>query len=468
MNIKKIINYSLITISVILFIVLQYYIFKLDVFPKKYYLILTFIEVLLFAITIIFAVLKKMVFNIISIILSIILIVFNSFGIYYVKHLDKFIDNGFTGDIVNLSTFYIISSKDNPASSIDDVTFDKKLYYYTHSVNIDIAKEKLGNYIFEEVEDLSKYLEENNNTNNYLLIDKINFNIYDEIKVNENNYKVIYKFDIETIEKRNVEVKDSYNILILGKDFGERDDLNLIVTVNNRTHQILLTGMTRDLYIDAVGYDFKDSLTSMHALGEDVVIKSLEKFFDTTIDYKISIYTENMVKLVDTLGGVEFCSPTNFRTTHAKVLGTYDDTQGERMYVKKGCREYSGIEILTIARERLAFNPKGDHQRQENCRQILTNLVKKVASTSTLTNYSEVLDSLSGLFKTNINRNTLAILVRNALENPNYEVIESYVGGEQSYEIPLGISRWRGPAIFPNEKDAENARAKLKEILNNY
>ncbi len=467
MNIKKIINYVLILIFLILFIVLQYFIIKLDVLPQKYYLLLTIIEALLAIITILFSFLKNKIFNIISIILSILLIIINSFGIYYVKHLDKFIEKGFTGDIVNLSTFYLISSKDNQVNSIDDITLDKPVNYYVNSVNNDKAREKLGNYIYEEVNNLSSYLENNKNTNNYLLLDKINYSLYSELNPN-NNYKVIYEFDIKTVEKRNFEVKDTYNVLIIGKDFVGRDDLNIIVTINNKTHQVLLTGMTRDLYIDAVGYNFKDTVSSMHALGEDVVVKSLENYFDTTIDFKVSIYTNNLVKLVDTIGGVEFCSTVNFRTTHAKVLGTYDDSKGEKMYVKKGCREYSGIEILTIARERIAFNPKGDHQRQENCRQILTNIVKKVASISTLSNYSEILDSLSGLFTTNMNRNTMAILVRNALNNPNYEIIESYVGGEQTYNAPLGIERWKGSAIYPNEKEAINARAKIKEILNNY
>ena len=467
MNIKKIINYTLISISLILFIVVQYYIFKLDVFPKKYYSLFTIIELLLLIISVAFSFFKKNVFYIISIILSVLLIIANSCGLYYIKHLDKFIEKGFTGDIINTSTYCILTSNDNPASSIDDVTFDKKIYYYVNSVNNDIARDKIGNYIFEETNDLASYLEDNQHSENYLLLDKVNYSIYSELKEKDNNYKVVYEFDIETIEKRNIEVKDSYNIFIVGKDFGGRDDLNLIVTINNRTHQVLLTGMTRDLYIDAVGYDFKDSLTDMYSLGEETVIKSIENFYETTIDYKITIYTENFVEIVDKLGGLEFCSPTNFTTTHAKVLGTYDDTQGEKMNVKKGCREYSGIEILTIARERLAFNPKGDHQRQENCRQILINLVKKITSTSTLSNYSEILDSLGGLFKTNLNRNTLAVLMRNALDNPDYEVIEQYVAGEQSYNIPLGLTRWKGPAIYPNEKDATKARAKLKEILNN-
>lgn len=467
MNKRKIINYIFLVIAIISFIVLQYFILKLDIIPKTYYLLFTCIEVFILLIAGVFSFLKKKVFYITSIVLSVLLIIVNSFGYYYIKHLDKFIDDGFTGDIISLSTYYLISSSNNEVTSIDDVTLDKTIYYYTHSMDNEKAREKLGNYIYEPVEKLSDYLNNNTESKSYLLIDKVNYNFYTELDFeHKDSYKVVYEFDIEKVEKRNLEVKDVYNIFLVGKDFWGRDDLNLIITINNRTHEVLLTGMTRDLYIDAVGYGFKDSLTGMYVLGEDVVIKSLENFFDITIDYKITVYTENLVDIVDNIGGIEFCSPIGFRTTHAKVLGTYDDTKGEKMYVPKGCRSYNGIEILTIARERKAFNPKGDHQRQENCRQILITIAKKLASMSTLSNYGEVLDSLNGLFQTNMNRNTMALLVRNALEGIEYTVDQSYVGGEQSWREPLGIERWPGPAIYPNTNDANNARAKLQEIIN--
>lgn len=467
MKTKKIINYIVILLSVISFIVLQYYILKLDILPKKYYLLITFIEVLLVILSIIFLIIKKNILNIISVVLSVLLIILNSFGLYYIRHLDRFIDKGFSGDVINVSTYYLLSSNSNSISKLEEVTLDKKIYYYSHSINNDVAREKFGNYDYILIDDLSTYLVDNKESNNYLLLDKLNFNTYKEFNTDvAKYYKVIYEFDIKTTEKRSIEVKDSYNVLVTGKDFGGHNDLNLLITVNNRTHQILLTSMTRGLYVNAYGYDAPFTITYLNSLGDDVVVKTLEEFYDTTIDFTVNIYTENFVDLVDKVGGVEFCSPKNFTTTHAKVLGTYDDTTGKKMYVKKGCRNYNGIEILTISRERLAFNPKGDHQRQENCRQIMINIVKKVASLSTLSNYSEILDSLNNLFTTNMNRNTMTVLVRNALNNIEYEVLEEQVGGEE-YQKPIGLHGWVGPAIIANSNDKQNARNKIKEILNN-
>lgn len=67
-------------------------------------------------------------------------------------------------------------------------------------------------------------------------------------------------------------------------------------------------------------------------------------------------------------------------------MGDYDDTKGKKLTVSKGCRTYSGIEILTIARERKAF-VDGDRQRQKNCQDIMISIFKKMANADNITNY---------------------------------------------------------------------------------
>ena len=463
----QLLNYLFTTVSIVLFLILFHYVRKVGVIPDKYVILFVVIEILAIISEIVLVIFKKKSLYIISLIISIILIVINSFGIYYVKHLNKFIDDGFTGEIINTSTYYLLTSNSNSVSNIDEVTLDFEIDYYKNSINNQLAKSKLGEYKYNEIDNLTNYLNDLKDSNKYLLIDKINYGICIELNpiISKDDYKVIYEFNIETIEERNFDVKTSYNIFVIGKDFSnERDDLNMLITINTDTHEVLFTSMPRDYYIDAVGYGFKDSLTNMYALGDETIIKSIENFYQIKVDYKVTLYTENLVDIVDKIGGVEFCSNVNFRTTHAKVLGTYDDTKGEKMYVKKGCYNYNGIEILTIARERVAFNPKGDHQRQENCRKILINILKKLASLSTLSNYTEILNSLNGLYKTNMNKNAVVKLIRSVLDGNEYKISEQHVGGEL-YNRPLGIERWVGPALYPNMEEVKNAIKKMKEIL---
>ena len=176
------------------------------------------------------------------------------------------------------------------------------------------------------------------------------------------------------------------------------------------------------------------------------------------------MYTENLVDVVDKIGGVEFCSDRAFTTTYAQIMN-YNDKTGKKLRISKGCQTLNGIEALTVARERIAFNPSGDRQRQVNCRQLLINILKKIASTSTLSNYSEILDSLNGLYKTTMNRNTAVRLIRSVIDNNGYEIIEQNLSGEQ-YMKPLGNEGWVSYAIVAKDKDIENVSHKILEVLN--
>ena len=240
-------------------------------------------------------------------------------------------------------------------------------------------------------------------------------------------------------------------------------DYNLIATVNTKTKKVVLTSIPRDYYVDVPGYGMKDTLMCMGSLDPEVSKEALEKLFNTKIDYTVSLNTNSLVDVVDAVGRVEFCSDISFRTTHALVLNTYDDSKGRKLYVQKGCDTYNGIEILAIARERNAF-PGRDRVRQKNCRQILINIMKKMASTTTLTNYSEIMESLDGLYTTDMNDKVIKKLVRTALENPNFEIIEQSVDGTDHEGIGhLGTSEaW---IMEPDMNTVNAASKKINSVL---
>ena len=200
------------------------------------------------------------------------------------------------------------------------------------------------------------------------------------------------------------------------------------------------------------------------AIDSDVSKKSLEKLFDTNIDYIVNLNTNNLVDIVDKLGGIDFCSDVSFTTTHDLVLDTYNDSNNNKLRVEKGCRKYNGIEILTIARERNAFVGR-DRVRQENCRKILINIIKKIISISSISNYSNILDSFSNLYITDMNKKVITNLFKDVLDGNNYEIIENGVDGED--KIGLGhlgtVSTW---VMEPNYDTVEKSRIMIKEVLN--
>ena len=241
-------------------------------------------------------------------------------------------------------------------------------------------------------------------------------------------------------------------------------DYNLIITVNIKTHKVLLTSIPRDYYIDVPAYNMKDTLMCLGSLDSEVSKEALEKLFDTEIDYTINLNTTSLVDIVDSIGGIEFCSDYEFTTNHSLVLDTYNDKTGNKLHVTKGCKTYNGIETLAIARERKNL-PAGDRDRQKNCRQIFVNIVKKLGSTLSANNYNEILKSFDGLYTTDINEKVLKQLIKAYLDNPNFEILEQSVNGSDS--IGIGHLGTQEAWIYTPDMNTVNpAIQKIKEVLN--
>lgn len=277
--------------------------------------------------------------------------------------------------------------------------------------------------------------------------------------------KTTDKFLNKSFKETKEEVKNIYNIYIGGVDFtDEIYDFNTILSFNEEKEKLLLISIPRGLHMEAVGYNITDNLSYIGIKGIDVAINSLEKFLDTKIDYYIKINTKSLVTLVDTLGGIEYCSDEEYITTHAMVLDTYDDTKGKKLYVKKGCRIYNGIEILTIARERLHLNG-ADNKRQENCQKILISLINKIMSFETLTNYDDVLNKVDALYETNIPRGQVKKLIKKRLDNKLNFKIETIniTGVDQMGYVRLGTIY--DYIMIPNMDTVEVAKNKLNENL---
>ena len=458
---------SVIVLIISLLAIIQ--VLKLNVLPDKYLSLFLIGELAIFLLAFILFNIRKKVLIIIGLILYIFISLGNIIGYYYISKVNSYISSSFDKDYYKIETeYYLVASKDNDVEDIDELKKSAKIDYYKYSRSIDKALKDLGKYKYTAIDTPIDSMKNILNTNNFLLITKANYdylfeNTKDDV-LNKGDYKVIYEFKVTDYVKTNTATPDSYNIYINGLDFtGMMRDYNLIATVNTKTRKVLLTSIPRDYYVDVPGYGMKDTLMCMGSLDPEVSKEALEKLFGIQIDYTINLNTSSLVDIVDALGGVEFCSEMNFRTTHALVLNTYDDTKGKTLYVKKGCDTYNGIEMLTIARERNAF-PGRDRYRQKNCRQILINIIKKLASTTTLTNYNEVINSFDGLYTTDMNGKTIKKLVKVGLENTNFKIEEQSVDGTD--KIGLGhLGTQEASIMEPGMDTVYAATKKIKAVL---
>ena len=460
--------FSLIVFIILLLVFIE--VIRLDVLPNKYLYLFIGLELILFILGLFLYNRKNKVLLVLGIIIYIISILGNIFGYYYLSKTNNYITTSLRKEYYTEKTiYYVITSKNNSVNKIDELSKDTNIIYYKYSKSIDKALKKLGDYNYNGTDNALWATNDIKENNGYFLLAKANYDYFFNSTNTEPNYKDNFKiiYEFEVIEKVvvNKKVKDSYNIYINGLDFtGVMRDYNLIVTVNNKTKKVVLTSIPRDYYIDVPAYNMKDTLMCLGSLDSEVSKEALENLFNTKIDYTINLNTNSLVNVVDTIGGIEFCSDYDFITTHSLVLDTYNDNIGKKLHVTKGCREYNGIETLAIARERNAF-PGRDRYRQKNCRQILINITKKLASTTTLTNYNDVLKSFDGLYTTDMNDKVIKELIKTYINDPNFEIIEQSVDGVDGLGIGhLGTQEsW---IMNPDMNTVNPASNKINEVLN--
>ena len=440
---------------------------KLDILPTRYFICFIVGEVLLYLLGLFLYNKKNKVLFILGIIFFILCVVSNLCINYYFGKTNKYLDFNFNVETYEVkTTYYVLTGSSNSVNDFKEVSKDTMINYYKYSRAVELAVKELKKYKLEPTEISYDSLVITARDNTYFLISKNDYSFILEASndLDESKFKILKEFDVVEKIPVNNSTPDSYSVYINGLDYsGGRRDFNLIATINTKTHKVVLTSIPRDFYIDVPRYGNKDSLTALGTVDPEISKEALEKLFNTKIDYTLNLYTESLVKVVDTIGGVEFCTNSSFYTTHDMNLGSYDDN-GKKLYVPRGCKKYNGLEALAIARERKHL-AGGDRARQDNCRQILINVFKSLASTTTLTNYDAVLNSFDGFYTANINKKTLTNLIKSVIDNPNYEIIEQSVDGVDG----KGIGRLGSMEIWtltPKMDTVNRASDKINEVLN--
>lgn len=214
-----------------------------------------------------------------------------------------------------------------------------------------------------------------------------------------------------------------FNVYISGIDvYGElkqdsRSDVNLIATVNPKTHRILLVTTPRDYYVPIPGISEgqNDKLTHAGIYGIDASVATLENLYETEIPFYVRVNFTSVEEIVDVMGGVNVESGLAFTT--GKESGAIVDVQ-------EGRNHFSGKEALAFVRERHAL-ADGDNQRGKNQQALLTGLIKKAMSPMILFRANGMINSVTGNAETNMSEAQIKSLIRMQLEDMKGWEIES-------------------------------------------
>ena len=435
--------------------------------PTKYLVAIIVVLLILFGVTFGLQYVKNKAY-IVGIVISIILSILQAIGIVYMMKADKLMaDVG--GARYKTDNMIVVVKKDDPASNLMDASMyrfgtqtavDKE----NTQTMLDNINKALGREVKVEQYGTAQELA------NALLEGRVDAAVYnqaldglitDSIEDYSDKVRVLYHYGIETeLEQEAADVEEPFNVYISGIDVegpiatNSRSDVNIIMTVNPNTKKILLTTTPRDYYVQIpdISGEQRDKLTHAGIYGVDASMRTLEQLYGIDISYYARVNFSSLVKIVDTLGGVDVDSDFEF------TAGGYQ--------FKQGINHLDGKQALAFSRERYSFED-GDNQRGKDQEKVLTAILNKAMSPAILSNASALIADVSDSVQTNMTQEEMAKFIKMQLNDGASWTIESqaasgngdtqacYSSGDQ----PLYV-------MWPDEAVVQSISAKMNEILN--
>ncbi len=387
--------------------------------------------------------------------------------------------NKVTGTPISTSVrnTYVLVLNEDPATTLADT----KGYVYGAMENYDIAHTQ---QVIEVVEaQIGEQLEIAYYQQAYLMVDAlyaqqtkalIMSGASIALLIEDENYedflnrvKILYTlpYEDEVVdsteeEKAPDEITDKpFIVYISGSDTRSskltvsRSDVNILAVVNPKTKQVLLLNTPRDYYVtNPAGDGALDKLTHCGLYGIDCSMQALSDLYGAEIEYYGQINFTGFETLIDAVGGIVFYSKYSF--------------QARDTYIKAGENYLSGAQALDLARER--FNVSGgDHDRGKNQMQMIKAVIEKMTNSTTLiSNYSDILNSLEGMFTTSFSSDEISKLVKMQLNDMAKWNIQSFAvagtgGSEETYSTP-GASAY---VMWPNEGDIKYASGLIQRVI---
>ena len=422
-------------VSIILMIVLGYFIYSANVLPLKYFLAIVIVFVIFLSIHGIFILNKKTRIWLL-IVLNIITFLFMSveaFAIIKINETITFLRENL-GAHFETNIYNIVVNKESSYNSIEDIK-DKTIKTVHDIEDMSEVERKLQEKVSMNVE-----YEENvvdlllDVATDKELIILVNSGNYDAMVQNDEDYegkvKVLDTISIVTeveVDESGLDItKDPFVVYLSGIDTRSNSlparslsDVNIILAVNPNTKNILMIHIPRDYYVQLHGTTGnKDKLTHAGTIGGiEMSMGTIEDLLEIEIPYYIRVNFNAVVNLVDAIGGININSDVNYSFT---------------CWTDRSCKFNPGLNYvggkcaLAFARERHAYET-GDRHRGENQEQVIELIIDKVTSSSTIiNNYSNILTALDGTFETNLTMDDITNLVKMQIDNMSPWHIESY------------------------------------------
>lgn len=261
----------------------------------------------------------------------------------------------------------------------------------------------------------------------------------------------------DTSIKPTMESDDVKNILIIGSDTRDleaagRTDAMIILSINKKKKEIVMTSLMRDMYLPLVGYAsdgtkmynddepdglYRNKLNSAYVFGgAELLMDSIQYNFGLKIDEYFYIDFSTFINIIDAVGGI------TLDVTKEEVKVMNSSIRGQNRALGKpvmqdqinssGSLLLNGNQALSYARLRQVGN--ADFQRTQRQRLVINKVLDKVKDSGMIKKF-EFMKVLMSNLTTNMSRSDLFFYGYKAPFYLGYTIKELRIPGDKDYEF---------------------------------
>lgn len=230
------------------------------------------------------------------------------------------------------------------------------------------------------------------------------------------------------------------NILLIGNDSREngedgRSDAMILLSISNKTKQIYMTSLLRDMYVEIPGHDGNRLNAAYSYGGAELLMETIEQNLDIKVNRYVLVNFEAFANLVDAVGGVDLELSTaeieyvNGYLVEYNMLTNRPQGTDNMDTSVSGMVHLNGPQALAYTRNRFIGTDFGRTERQ---RKVLSAVIKKLPL-AMVANPGELIDGLMPNLTTNLTQWECYRLSFQAGKFLVYDMVQSSIPIEGSY-----------------------------------
>lgn len=238
------------------------------------------------------------------------------------------------------------------------------------------------------------------------------------------------------------------NILLLGaagkgKPGQNLTDTVMIMSIDTKNKKMGLLSLPRDLYVKIPETNYSTKINSLYQYGLnndqglDPIKKSVSEITGLDINYFVVVEFDGFKKIIDDVGGINVMVERDiYDPSYPGPNYSY-----ETFELSKGSHLLDGATALKYVRER-HDDPEGDFGRAKRQQQVIQSAKNKIFSLGTFLNVPRInnlLDTLSGSVKTDIEISEIESFIGLAKEIDTQNIANA-VADAWKKESPLKVS----------------------------